>query len=67
MLSAGKAGFHWFVFYVCSSLRVIGIAMPFKVQLFISPCEIKSGIHEPRIGNAVPAGDAGESDTSAKV
>ena len=41
--------------------------MPFKGQLFISRCEIKSGIHEPRIGNAVPAGDAGECDTPAKV
>ena len=50
----------------CSS-REISLAMPFKVQVFISPCEIKSGIHEPRIGNAVPAGDAGECDTPAKV
>ncbi len=40
---------------------------PFKVQLFILRCEIKSGIHEPRIGNAVHAGDAGECDTPAKV
>ena len=62
-----QTGFHWFVFYACYFLRVIGIAMPFKVQLFISHCEIKSGIHEPRIGNAVPAGDAGECDTPAKV
>ena len=49
------------------SFEIVGIAMPFKVQLFISPCEIKSGIHEPRIGNADLAGDAGESDTPAKV
>ena len=38
-----------------------------KSLLFISQREIKSGIHEPRIGNAVPAGDAGECDTPAKV
>ena len=35
--------------------------------LFISQREIKSGIHEPRIGNAVLAGDAGECDAPTKV
>ena len=40
---------------------------PLQVLLFISQREIKSGIHEPRIGNAVPAGDAGGCDTPAKV
>ena len=38
-----------------------------QVLLFISQCEIKSGIHEPRIGNADHAGDAVACDTPAKV
>ena len=56
-----------FVFQICHLFLIISIAKPFLVLFFISRREIKSGIHEPRIGNAVPAGDAGVCDAPAKV